>query len=105
MARTHVGDADAGAKGDLALGLDGMQLGQDAARVGGKCGEHLAITVRGDMAVKARRGAGGSSKLLGKSHSMELRVLLAELGVQCLQARQAAAKVLAIRSCPGFVPE
>lgn len=41
---THVGHADAGAEGDLALGLDGVELGKDAAGVRGECGQHLTVT-------------------------------------------------------------
>lgn len=35
---------DASAKGDLALGLDSVELGQDAAGIRGKCGQHFTIT-------------------------------------------------------------
>lgn len=45
--RTHVGHADAGAEGDLALGLHGVELGQDAAGVRGERGQHLTVTGNG----------------------------------------------------------
>lgn len=42
--RTHMGHTDASAEGDLALGLDSMKLGQDAASVRGECGQYFAVT-------------------------------------------------------------
>ena len=41
-----MGHADASAEGDLALGLDSMELGEDAASVGRECGQHFTVTVR-----------------------------------------------------------
>lgn len=43
-----MGHADAGAEGDLAFGLHGVELGQDAAGVGGECGQHLTVTGSGE---------------------------------------------------------
>lgn len=42
--RTHMGHSDAGAEGDLALGLDGVKLGQDAAGVRSECGQYFTVT-------------------------------------------------------------
>ena len=42
--RTHMGHADASAEGDLALGLDSVELRQDAAGVRGECGQHFTVT-------------------------------------------------------------
>lgn len=39
-----MGHADAGAESDLALGLDSVQLGEDAASVGGERGQHFTVT-------------------------------------------------------------
>lgn len=43
-----MGHADAGAEGDLALGLHGVELGQDAAGVRGERGQHLTVTGSGE---------------------------------------------------------
>jgi hypothetical protein len=39
-----MGHADASAEGDLALGLDSVELGEDAASVRGECGQHFTVT-------------------------------------------------------------
>lgn len=39
-----MGHSDASAEGDLALGLDSMKLGQDAAGVRGECGQYFTVT-------------------------------------------------------------
>lgn len=39
-----MGHTDASAEGDLALGLDSVQLGQDAASVRGECGQYFTVT-------------------------------------------------------------
>jgi hypothetical protein len=39
-----VGHADASAEGDLAFGLDSVELGEDTASVRGECGQHLTVT-------------------------------------------------------------
>lgn len=38
-----MGHTDASAEGDLALGLDGVELGKDAASVRGECGQYFAV--------------------------------------------------------------
>lgn len=39
-----MGHTDASAEGDLALGLDSVELGQDAASVRGEGGQHFTVT-------------------------------------------------------------
>lgn len=39
-----MGHADASAEGDLAFGLDSVELRQDAAGVRGECGQHFTVT-------------------------------------------------------------
>ena len=39
-----MGHADASAEGDLALGLDSVKLGKDAAGVRSECGQHFTVT-------------------------------------------------------------
>lgn len=39
-----MGHTDASAEGDLALGLDSVELGKNAAGVRGECGQHFTVT-------------------------------------------------------------
>lgn len=45
-----MGHSDASAEGDLALGLDRVELGEDAAGAGSVCGQHFTVIGQWDEA-------------------------------------------------------
>jgi len=51
--------ADASAEGDLALGLDSVELGKNAAGVRGECGQHFTVIGQCDEAHVVLRVAAG----------------------------------------------
>ena len=54
-----MGHADASAEGDLAFGLDSVELGEDTASVRGECGQHLTVIGQCDQAHVILRVASG----------------------------------------------